>query len=88
MSAIIPERLAAVEEAADIVLDKPTDKQILKYLNSGDRISYVGKDNKYRSGGFVMNIAEDGSSFGLRGGNLRWTLATDKIKQLFIVTKE
>lgn len=77
-----------VEDKADIVMERPKPNQIKKHLNAGDRVSYVGTDNKYRSGGFVISIADDGSSFVISGGNLKWTLRTDKVSRLFIVSKE
>lgn len=88
MSAVDPEKLKVVEDKADIVMDKPKPNQIKKHLKGGDRVSYVGTDGKYRSGGFVMSIADDGSSFIISGGNLKWTLRTDKVSRLFIVSKE
>jgi hypothetical protein len=88
MSAIDPVKLKVVEDKADIVMDGPKPSQIKKHLKGGDRVSYVGTDNKYRSGGFVLSVAEDGSSFVISGGNLKWTLRTDKVSRLFIVQKD
>ncbi len=84
---IDPAKLRAVADKADIEIDRPTKKQILKHLDSGDRISYVGVDNKYRSGGFIMSIAEDGSSMTIRGGNLKWTLRTNAKDTIYIVKR-
>lgn len=83
-----PKKIRAVEEKSDIVMEDPKPKQITKFLNSGDRVSYIGKDEKYRSGGFVMKIAEDGSTFSLSGGNLQWTVRTSNVAKIFIVSKE
>jgi hypothetical protein len=80
-------KLKEVEKKSDMVIESPTPKQILKYLARSDRISYIGADNKYRSGGFIMNIAEDGSSVSISGGNLRWTVKTDNLDTLFIVKR-
>lgn len=88
MSRIIPERLQMVEEKADIVLQRPKPTQIKKYVSTGDRVSYVGNDNKYRSGGFVMTISEDGETMSLSGGRLRWSVSTSFIRQLFVSKKE
>ena len=88
MSAIIPARLREVEDKADIVLDRPRPNQIKKYLAVGDRVSYVGTDNKYRSGGFIMTISEKGNSMTISGGNLKWALSTSSIQQLFVSKKE
>lgn len=88
MSTIDPSKLKEVEDKADIVMEKPKDAQIKKFLKSGDRVAYVGTDNKYRSGGFIISIAEDGSNFVISGGNLKWTLQTSKVSRLFIVKKE
>jgi hypothetical protein len=88
MSAVDPSKIAVVEDKADIVIDSPKASQIKKHLSTGDRVSYIGTDNKYRSGGFVLSIATDGSSFVLSGGKLKWTLRTDKVSRIFIVQKE
>jgi len=88
MSAVDPKKIKEVEDRSDIVMDEPTNKQITKYLNIGDRVSYIGNDKKYRSGGFVMTVAEDGSKFSISGGNLRWTVVTSNLKKIFIVSKE
>lgn len=88
MSSIDPTKLKAVEDKADIVMEKPKNSQIKKFLKEGDRVSYIGTDNKYRSGGFVISIAEDGSSFVISGGKLKWSLSTSKVANLFIVKKE
>lgn len=80
-------KLKEVEDKADMVIDNPTPKQIIKYLAIGDRVSYVGKDKKYRSGGFIMTIVKDGSSFAISGGNLRWTVLTENMKSLIIFKK-
>ncbi len=71
-----------------MVIDNPKPSQIKKHLAPADRISYIGTDGKYRSGGFVIRLAEDGSSIGLSGGNLKWTLQTEKIQTIFIVKKD
>jgi hypothetical protein len=88
MSAVDPEKIKVVEDKADIVMDAPKPGQIKKHLKASDRVSYIGTDGKYRSGGFVMSVAEDGSSFVISGGNLKWTLRTDKVARLFVVQKE
>jgi hypothetical protein len=88
MSAVDPKKIRAVEEKSDIVMEDPKPKQITKFLNIGDRVSYIGNDDKYRSGGFVMTIAEDGSTFSISGGNLRWTVRTSNVAKIFIVSKE
>jgi predicted nucleic acid-binding Zn finger protein len=88
MSALDPVKLKVVEDKADIVMDDPKPGQVKKHLKQGDRVSYIGTDNKYRSGGFVLSIVEDGSSFVISGGNLKWSLRTDKVRRLFIVQKE
>jgi hypothetical protein len=88
MSAVDPKKIKEVENKADIVIDEPTAKQIKKFLNPSDRVSYIGKDKKYRSGGFVMTIAEDGSKFSLSGGNLQWTVLTSNLLKIFVVSKE
>lgn len=80
-------KLRMVSEKADMVIDTPTNKQIRKFIAKGDRISYVGTDNKYRSGGFIMSVAEDGSSMTISGGNLKWTLKTDMIDTIYLVKK-
>lgn len=88
MSALDPAKLKVVEDKADIVMDDPKPTQVKKHLKVGDRVSYIGTDNKYRSGGFVLSMVEDGSSFVLSGGNLKWSLRTDKVRRLFIMQKE
>jgi hypothetical protein len=88
MSAVDPEKIKVVEDKADIVMDSPKPNQVKKHLRAGDRVSYIGTDGKYRSGGFVMSIADDGSSFTISGGNLKWSLRTDKVSRLFVVQKE
>jgi hypothetical protein len=88
MSAVDPKKIKAVEDKSDIVIDEPTAKQIKKFLNVGDRVSYIGNDEKYRSGGFVMKIADDGSSFSISGGNLQWTVRTSNLLKIFVVSKE
>jgi len=88
MSAVDPKKIKAVEDKSDIVIDEPTPKQIKKFLNVGDRVSYIGNDEKYRSGGFVMKIADDGSSFSISGGNLQWTVRTSNLLKIFVVSKE
>ena len=88
MSALDPVKLKVVEEKADIVMDDPKASQIKKHLKAGDRVSYIGMDNKYRSGGFVLSIGDDGGSFVISGGNLKWSLRTDKVRRLFIMQKE
>lgn len=89
MSKIDKDLLKGVEEKSDIVIDSPTAKQITKYVNTRDRISYIAKnDNKYRSGGFVINVKDDGENVSLSGGNLKWTIKTSNIKKLFVVSKE
>jgi hypothetical protein len=88
MSAVDPKKIKAVEEKSDIVMETPKPKQITKFLNVGDRVSYIGNDEKYRTGGFVMTIADDGSTFSLSGGNLRWSVRTSNLLKIFIVSKE
>jgi hypothetical protein len=88
MSAVDPKKIKAVEEKSDIVIDEPSAKQIKKFLNPSDRVSYIGTDDKYRSGGFVMKVAEDGTSFSISGGNLQWTVRTSNLAKIFIVSKE
>jgi len=88
MSAVDKKKIKEVEDKADIVMDEPTPKQILKFVNTSDRVSYIAKDNKYRSGGFVISVNPDGSSISISGGNLKWTLKTSNIKKLFVVSKE
>ena len=89
MATLDKELLKGVEEKADIVIDSPTPKQITKYVNTRDRISYIAKnDNKYRSGGFVINVKDDGEYVSLSGGNLKWTIKTSNIKKIFIVSNE
>ena len=80
-------KLRMVAEKADMVIDTPTNKQIRKFIAKGDRVSYVGTDNKYRSGGFIMSMAEDGSSMAISGGNLKWTLKTDSIDTIYVAKK-
>lgn len=81
-------KIRDVEDRSDVVIDDPKPSQILKHLKPADRISYIGTDGKYRSGGFVIRIGEEGESIGLSGGNLKWTLRTDKIQTIYIVKKE
>lgn len=88
MSAVDPDKIAVVEEKADVIIDSPKANQIKMYMLVGDRVSYIGTDKKYRSGGFVLSIATDGTSFVLSGGKLKWTLRTDKVSRIFIVQKE
>ena len=80
-------KLRKVAEKADIEIENPTRKQILKHIEIGDRVSYIGIDNKYRSGGFIMSVAEDGSSMAISGGNLKWTLKTPSIDTMYVVKK-
>lgn len=80
-------KIKEVEDRSDLVIDEPTASQIKKHLVPADRISYIGTDGKYRSGGFVMKISNDGESISLSGGNLKWTLYTEKIQTIFIVKK-
>ena len=82
------QKIRQVEDRSDLVIDNPKPSQIVKHLKPADRISYIGKDGKYRSGGFVMQIGNDGESISLSGGNLKWTLYTEKIRTIFIVKKE
>lgn len=88
MSAVDPEKIKVVEDKADIIMDGPKPSQIKKHLKPGDRVSYIGTDGKYRSGGFILSVTEDGTSFVISGGNLKWTLRTDKVARLFVVQKE
>jgi hypothetical protein len=83
-----PRKIKEVEDRSDIVIDYPKPAQILKHLRTRDRVSYIGTDDKYRSGGFVIAIAEDGSSISLSGGNLKWTIKTPKIATIFIVSND
>lgn len=77
-----------MEEKADVVLDRPKPNQIKKYIAIGDRVSYVGDDGKYRSGGFVMSISQKGNAFTISGGKLKWAISTSSITQLFVSKKE
>lgn len=81
-------KLRKVEEKADMVIESPTKKQVVKFIEPGDRISYIGTDDKYRSGGFIMSVAEDGSQMAVSGGSLKWTLRTDKIDTVYLVKKK
>lgn len=83
-----PRKIKEVEDRSDLVIDNPKPSQINKHLKPADRISYIGTDGKYRSGGFVMQIGNNGESISLSGGNLKWTLYTEKIRTIFIVKKE
>jgi hypothetical protein len=85
---INPRKIREVEERSDMVIDSPKPSQIVKHVKLGDRISYIGTDGKYRSGGFVMKIGDDGDSISLSGGNLKWTLYTEKIETIYLVKKE
>lgn len=87
MSAIDTSKLRIVEEKADIVLDNPKASQILKFVDVGDRISYVGSDDKYRSGGFIMTISPKGNSMTISGGPFKWAVSTSFIQQLFVFKK-
>lgn len=82
-----PRKLNQVAEKADYVIEQPTPKQILKYLSKGDRIAYVGTDDLYRSGGFIMTISEDGKVFSLLGGKYRWSVRTENLDTIFITKK-
>ena len=88
MSVVDRSKIVEVEEKADIIVDQPTAAQIGKYLKSGDRVSYIGRDNLYRSGGFVTRIAADHESFGIKGGPYSWTLQRKNIRTLFVVSKK
>lgn len=81
-------KLREVSDKADLEMEEPTKRQILKFIKKGDRVSYIGTDNKYRSGGFIMSIAEDGSSMTISGGNFRWTLKTSNIDTIYVVKKD
>ena len=81
-------KIKEVEDKSDLVIDHPKPSQILKHLKPADRISYIGTDGKYRSGGFVMKLMNEGEAISLSGGNLKWTLYTNKIQTIFIVKKE
>lgn len=80
-------KLRELSEKVDMEIEMPSNRQILKYIEAGDRVSYIGRDNKYRSGGFIVSIADDGSSVVIRGGNFRWTLKTAMIDTIYIVKK-
>lgn len=80
-------KLRAVADKADLEMEEPSKRQILKFIAKGDRVSYIGTDNKYRSGGFIMSIAEDGSSMAISGGNFRWTLKTSNIDTIYVAKK-
>jgi hypothetical protein len=81
-------KIQEVEDKSDLVIDRPKPSQILKHLAPADRISYIGTDGKYRSGGFVMKLMNEGEAISLSGGNLKWTLYTNKIRTIYIVKKE
>lgn len=87
MSQIVPHLLQQVEDKADVSIDNPTKRQILEYVKKGDRVSYVGKDKLYRSGGFVINVSKDGGSILLLGGPYKWTLNQSSIATIFVVSK-
>lgn len=80
-------KLRDVSEKADMEIETPSKRQIIKFIKKGDRVSYIGKDNKYRSGGFIMSVADDGSSMAIMGGNFRWTLRTETIDTIYVVKK-
>ena len=88
MSRVVPSLLAEVEDKADITIETPSAKNIKKHVKLGDRVSYVAKDGKYRTGGFIVSLADDGSSMVILGGKLRWTLKASNIEQIFIVSKK
>jgi hypothetical protein len=88
MSVVDRSKIVGVEEKADIIVDQPSPAQLAKYIKSGDRVSYIGKDNLYRSGGFVTRIAKDYESFGIKGGPYAWTLQRKNIRTLFVVSKK
>ncbi len=88
MSTVDRKKIKEVEDKADIVIDDPTPKQITKFLNTGDRMSYIAKDNKYRSGGFIIAVGNEGDSISISGGNLKWAVKTSNLKKIFIVSKE
>jgi RPA family protein len=87
MSEIDEEKLRAVEEKADVIIDNPKNKQILENVDNGDRVSYIGKDNLYRSGGFVLSVSREGDSMTLTTGSATWFVRTAKIATLFVVSK-
>ena len=87
MSAIVPHLLRGVEDKADVSIDNPSKKQILEYVHQGDRVSYIGKDRLYRSGGFVINVTKDGSSILLLGGPYKWTVKQSFLATIFVVYK-
>ena len=84
---IDPKKLEEVAERADYVIESPTAKQILKYLDVGDRISYVGTDKSYRPSAFIMAIHDGGKTFAVYGGTLRWSVRTNEIDRIFIFKK-
>jgi hypothetical protein len=88
MSAIVPHLLSRVEDKADVSIDNPTKKQILEYINVGDRVSYIGKDKLYRSGGFVIKIDADGGGFVLMGGPYKWFVKQSSLATIFVVYKK
>jgi hypothetical protein len=88
MSQVKPYHIKKVEESADYVLEEPSENDILDYVRTGDRISYIGMDKLYRSGGFVTKVAEDGSSLAITGGPYKWTLRQSFIKKIFVSNKK
>lgn len=81
------EKLRSVEEKADVIIDNPKNNQILENVNDGDRVSYIGTDNKYRSGGFVLSVGRKGDTMTLTTGKVTWVVNTAKIATLFVVSK-
>lgn len=88
MSVVDRSMIKEVEQKANYTLVSPTAAMIRNYVKSGDRVSYIGRDNLYRSGGFVTRIAADHESFGIKGGPYSWTLQRKNIRTLFVVSKE
>jgi len=84
---IDPKKLEQVADKADYVIEEPTAKQIVKYLDVGDRISYVGKDKSYRPSAFIMAIHDNGNTFAVYGGTLRWSVRTENVDRIFIFKK-
>jgi hypothetical protein len=87
MSAVDKQRIREVEDKADYVYDSPSAATIKSKIKLGDRVAYIGSDNLYRSGGFVVRVAQDGSAIGIKGGPYTWTLQRRNIKTIFITSK-
>jgi hypothetical protein len=88
MSAIDRQRIREVEDKADYAYDNPSAETIKSKIKTGDRVAYIGSDNLYRSGGFIVRIADDGNSITIKGGPYTWTLQRRNIKTIFITSKK